>query len=83
MMGLIIWKCESKDLPFVRPSLNWSQIPNLDAPIGASDVTEKAKTELLQSLHNYFIQERKLFCYAPRLTKLMEIISAVEVRFSH
>uniref|UniRef100_A0A914QZW7 NR LBD domain-containing protein n=1 Tax=Panagrolaimus davidi TaxID=227884 RepID=A0A914QZW7_9BILA len=43
-----------------------------------SNFVDKAKSELLESLHNYFINEKKLFCYAQRLTEIMEIISAIE-----
>ena len=49
-------------------------------PEAKSFSIEKAKAELLQSLHHYFVNDKNLFCYAQRLTELMEIISAVEVR---
>lgn len=62
MIGLILWKTDDS-----------SQILSTILPI-----IQRSKEEILQSFHNYFIYEKKLFCYAQRLAEIFSIISAIE-----
>ena len=62
MVGLILWKSDNFDPLF----------------FDIQPIIQKAKDEILQFLHNYFISERNLICYAQRLAEMISIVSAVD-----
>uniref|UniRef100_A0A914C1P1 NR LBD domain-containing protein n=1 Tax=Acrobeloides nanus TaxID=290746 RepID=A0A914C1P1_9BILA len=67
------------ELVYLCAIILWTTIDINDISPNAQRVAEEVSEQILNGLHNYYVYEKHLVNYAPRLVKLLKLIDASKV----